>query len=145
MGTADPVVVSAATGCLEVSTTIFPYTSWKGGCIHTALENSAATLSGVETAYRALKKKGLMAEDAKFIAFGGDGGTYDIELQWLSGAMERGHQMLYVCYDNSTSLNSPGSSVPARRRKAPAWTTTTPVGKAQSGKISRTARTSATS
>ncbi len=58
MGTSDPVVVSAATGCLEVSTTIYPYTSWKGSYIHTAFENAAATLSGVETAFRALKKKG---------------------------------------------------------------------------------------
>ena len=91
MGTSDPVVVSAATGCLEVSTTIYPYTSWKGSYIHTAFENAAATLSGVETAYRALKKKGLIEENVKFIAFGGDGGTYDIGLQTLSGAMERGH------------------------------------------------------
>ena len=91
MGTSDPVVVSAATGCLEVSTTIYPYTSWKGSYIHTAFENAAATLSGVETAFRALKKKGLIEENVKFIAFGGDGGTYDIGLQSLSGAMERGH------------------------------------------------------
>ena len=80
-----------------MSTTIYPYTSWKGSYIHTAFENSAATLSGVETAYRALKKKGLIEENTKFIAFGGDGGTYDIGLQSLSGAMERGHQMLYTC------------------------------------------------
>ena len=58
MGTSDPVVVSAATGCLEVSTTIYPYTSWKGSFIHTAFENSAATLSGVETAFRALEEEG---------------------------------------------------------------------------------------
>ena len=81
MGTSDPVVVGAATGCLEVSTTIYPYTSWKGGFIHTAFENAAATLSGVETAFRALKKKGEIADNVKFIAFGGDGGTYDIGLQ----------------------------------------------------------------
>ena len=133
MGTSDPVVVSAATGCLEVSTTIYPYTSWMGSYIHTAFENAAATLSGVETAFRALKRKGLIEDNVKFIAFGGDGGTYDIGLQSLSGAMERGHSMLYVCYDNGAYMNTGfqrSGSTPIG-----AWTTTTPVGKDSAGKI----------
>jgi len=127
-----PAVVGAATGCLEVSTTIYPYTSWKDSYIHTAFENVAATISGVETAYRALKKKGLIKEDFRFIAFGGDGGTYDIGLQALSGAMERGHRMLYVCYDNGAYMNTGFQ----RSGATPvcAWTTTSPVGKAQAGK-----------
>jgi pyruvate/2-oxoacid:ferredoxin oxidoreductase beta subunit/NADPH-dependent glutamate synthase beta subunit-like oxidoreductase len=132
MGTSDPVVVSAATGCLEVSTTIYPYTSWKSSFIHTAFENAAATLSGVETAFRALKKKGLIEENVKFIAFGGDGGTYDIGLQSLSGAMERGHRMLYVCYDNGAYMNTGfqrSGSTPVG-----AWTTTSPVGSESAGK-----------
>ena len=132
MGTSDPVVVSAATGCLEVSTTIYPYTSWKNSFIHTAFENAAATLSGVETAFRALKKKGAIEDNVKFIAFGGDGGTYDIGLQSLSGAMERGHRMLYVCYDNGAYMNTGfqrSGSTPIG-----AWTTTTPVGAESSGK-----------
>ena len=133
MGTDDPVVVSAATGCLEVSTTIYPYTSWKGSYIHTAFENAAATLSGVETAFRALKKKGLIEENVKFIAFGGDGGTYDIGLQSLSGAMERGHQMLYVCYDNGAYMNTGFQRSGAT--PVGAWTTTSPVGKEQAGKL----------
>ncbi len=133
MGTSDPVVVSAATGCLEVSTTIYPYTSWKGSYIHTAFENSAATLSGVETAYRALKKKGKIEENVKFIAFGGDGGTYDIGLQSLSGAMERGHSMLYVCYDNGAYMNTGFQRSGAT--PVGAWTTTSPVGKEQAGKL----------
>jgi len=133
MGTDDPVVVSAATGCLEVSTTIYPYTSWKGSFIHTAFENAAATLSGVETAFRALKKKGLIEENVKFIAFGGDGGTYDIGLQSLSGAMERGHQMLYVCYDNGAYMNTGFQRSGATPQGA--WTTTSPVGKEQAGKL----------
>ncbi|HTX67549.1 MAG TPA: thiamine pyrophosphate-dependent enzyme [Thermoleophilia bacterium] len=133
MGTDDPVVVSAATGCLEVSTTIYPYTSWKGSYIHTAFENSAATLSGVETAFRALKKKGLIEDNVKFIAFGGDGGTYDIGLQSLSGAMERGHQMLYVCYDNGAYMNTGFQRSGATPLGA--WTTTSPVGKAEAGKL----------
>jgi len=133
MGTSDPVVVAAATGCLEVSTTIYPYTSWTGSYIHTAFENAAATLSGVETAYRSLKKQGKLDENVKFIAFGGDGGTYDIGLQSLSGAMERGHHMLYVCYDNGAYMNTGFQ----RSGATPigAWTTTSPVGKEQSGKI----------
>ena len=56
MGTSDPVVVAGATGCLEVSTTIYPYTSSTGSYIHTAFENAAATLSGVETAFRSLQE-----------------------------------------------------------------------------------------
>ena len=133
MGTSDPVVVAGATGCLEVSTTIYPYTSWKGSYIHTAFENAAATLSGVETAFRSLKKQGKLEDNVKFIAFGGDGGTYDIGLQSLSGAMERGHHMLYVCYDNGAYMNTGFQ----RSGATPigAWTTTSPVGKAQAGKI----------
>ena len=99
-------VVGFATGCMEVVTTIFPYTSWRVPYIHNAFENSAATVSGVETAYRALKKKGKITKDMNFIAFGGDGGTYDIGFQSLSGAMERGHNMLYVCYDNEAYMNT---------------------------------------
>jgi pyruvate ferredoxin oxidoreductase beta subunit len=133
MGTNDPVVVSSATGCLEVSTTIYPYTSWKGGFIHTAFENAAATLSGVETAFRALKKKGAIDDNVKFIAFGGDGGTYDIGLQSLSGAMERGHKMLYVCYDNGAYMNTGFQRSGAT--PVGAWTTTSPVGKAGAGKV----------
>ena len=133
MGTEDPVVVSSATGCLEVSTTIYPYTSWKGRFVHTAFENAAATLSGVETAYSALKQKGAIDEDVKFIAFGGDGGTYDIGLQSLSGAMERGHRMLYVCYDNGAYMNTGFQRSGATPMGA--WTTTSPVGQEQAGKV----------
>ncbi len=133
MGTDDPVVVAAATGCLEVSTTIYPYTSWTGSYIHTAFENAAATLSGVETAFRSLKKQGKLEDNVKFIAFGGDGGTYDIGLQSLSGAMERGHNMLYVCYDNGAYMNTGFQRSGAT--PVGAWTTTSPVGKAASGKI----------
>ncbi len=105
LGTEDPVVVGCATGCLEVATTIYPYTAWKSPFIHNAFENVAATISGVETAYRALKKKGKIKREIKFVAFGGDGGTYDIGLQSLSGALERGHKMVYVCYDNEAYMN----------------------------------------
>jgi len=105
MGTEDPVVAVCATGCLEVATTIYPYTAWKIPFMHNAFENAASTISGIETAYRALKKKGKVKKEIKFVAFGGDGGTYDIGLQALSGALERGHNFVYVCYDNEAYMN----------------------------------------
>ncbi len=105
LGTKDPVIIGASTGCLEVATTIYPYTAWNTPFIHNAFENVAATMSGVETAYRVLKKKGKIKENIKFVAFGGDGGTYDIGLQSLSGMLERGHNILYVCYDNEAYMN----------------------------------------
>lgn len=101
-----PVVVAVATGCLEVSTCISEYTAWKIPWIHNAFENAAATIAGVETMYRSLKKQGKISKEIKFIAFGGDGGTYDIGLQSLSGAAERGHDMLYICYDNGAYMNT---------------------------------------
>ena len=128
-------VMGGATGCMEVVTTIFPYTAWKTSFIHSAFENSAATMSGVETAFRALKKRGDLPVDRErmnFIAFGGDGGTYDIGLQALSGAMERGHNMLYVCYDNEAYMNT-GIQ---RSGATPfgAHTSTAPAGKVKQGK-----------
>ncbi|MBU1006484.1 MAG: pyruvate ferredoxin oxidoreductase [Candidatus Omnitrophica bacterium] len=132
MGTKDPVVVGSATGCLEVATTIYPYTAWKTPFIHNAFENVAATISGVETAYKALKKKGKIKKDIKFVAFGGDGGTYDIGLQSLSGALERGHNFVYVCYDNGAYMNTGAQRSGATPKGA--WTTTAPNGKVSYGK-----------
>lgn len=131
-GAKAPVVVGNATGCLEVSTSIYPYTSWRSSWLHTAFENAAASLSGVEAAYRSLKRQGKITDDIKFVAFGGDGGTYDIGLQSLSGALERGHRMVYVCYDNGAYMNT-GIQ---RSSATPKWadTTTTPVGKVSTGK-----------
>jgi len=134
-GAKAPVVVANATGCLEVSTTIYPYTSWNSPFIHTAFENAAASLSGVEAAYNSLKRQGKITEDMKFVAFGGDGGTYDIGLQSLSGAMERGHNMVYVCYDNGAYMNTGIQRSSATPKGAD--TTTTPVGKVQPGKTDR--------
>ncbi|MBD3348215.1 MAG: pyruvate ferredoxin oxidoreductase, partial [Candidatus Eisenbacteria bacterium] len=96
--TEDHLVCSIATGCMEVSTTIYPFNSWNVSLIHSCFENSAATISGVEAAYQKLKRDGKVKEDFKFIGWAGDGGTYDIGLQSLSGAMERGHDMLFICY-----------------------------------------------
>jgi len=131
-GAKAPVVVANATGCLEVSTTIYPYTSWKCPWLHTAFENAAASLSGVEAAYRSLKRQGKITEEIKFVAFGGDGGTYDIGLQSLSGAMERGHKMVYVCYDNEAYMNTGIQRSSATPKGA--HTTTSPAGKVIPGK-----------
>lgn len=123
----EPVIVGASTGCLEVATTIYPYTAWKVPFIHNAFENVAATISGVETAYRALRKKGRLNKKINFIAFGGDGGTYDIGIQALSGVLERGHRMVYVCYDNQAYMNTGIQRSGATPRGA--TTTTAPSGK----------------
>jgi len=130
--TDTPVVVGAATGCLSVTTALYPYTAWNVPFIHNAFENVAATISGVEAAYRTLKRRGRLEKEIRFIAFGGDGGTYDIGLQSLSGAMERGHRMLYICYDNGAYANTGIQRSSATPRLAN--TTTTPVGRESLGK-----------
>ena len=131
----DRAVIGNATGCLEVSSFMYPYTAWEDSYIHNAFENAGATLSGVETAYRALKKRGRLPqeENFKFITFGGDGGTYDIGFQSLSGAMERGHDLLYVCYDNGAYMNTGIQRSSATPQFAD--TTTTPVGSNSNGKV----------
>jgi pyruvate ferredoxin oxidoreductase beta subunit len=129
----EPVVVANATGCLEVSTTIYPYTAWNVPWIHTAFETAASTISGVEAMYRSLVKQGKMEDRGlKFVAFGGDGGTYDIGIQALSGMMERGHKALYVCYNNEAYMNTGIQRSGATPLGA--WTTTTPVGSVVPGK-----------
>lgn len=108
------VVVTSATGCLQVTSTIYPESSWGVPFMHSAFENSAATNTGIESAYNFLKKENVKGElkekiknkNIKFVAFGGDGGTYDIGLQSLSGALERGHDFLYVVYDNGGYMNT---------------------------------------
>jgi len=127
-----PVVVANATGCLEVSTTIFPYTAWRVSWFHSAFENAAASASGIEAAIRAQRKRGAVKEDIKVIAFGGDGGTYDIGFQSLSGAMERGHDLLYICYNNEAYMNTGIQRSSATPRGA--HTTTAPAGRRQAGK-----------
>lgn len=136
MGVPDDVypIVGSATGCLEVSTSIAPYNAWKVPFIHNAFENAAATMSGVEAAFKGLQRAGKIPADKKmkFITFGGDGGTYDIGLQSLSGAMERGHDLVYVCYDNGAYMNTGIQRSSATPKGA--WATTAEVGVAQQGK-----------
>ncbi|MBI4497329.1 MAG: pyruvate ferredoxin oxidoreductase [Chloroflexi bacterium] len=128
-----PVVVASATGCLEIGTSPFPYTSWKVPWIHVAFENAATVLGAVEAVYRSWVRRGKIPErGVQFVAFGGDGATYDIGLQFLSGAMERGHKMIYVCLNNEAYMNTG-----IQRSSATilgTWTTTTPVGAQVPGK-----------
>ena len=128
----DHAVICNATSCMEVSTFTYPYSSWTDSYIHNAFENAAATAGGVEAAYNALKKKGKIDDTFKFIAVGGDGGTYDIGFQSLSGAMERNHDMVYVCYDNEAYMNTGIQRSSATPMFAD--TTTTPAGKISDGK-----------
>ena len=132
-----PVVVVNATGCLEVATTRYPSTAWNLPWLHVAFENAAAAASGVESAYRALRRRGRLPQDEEltFVVLAGDGGTYDIGLQALSGALERGHRMLFVCYDNEAYMNTGVQ----RSGATPfgATTTTSPAGLESFGKAQR--------
>ena len=132
-----PVVVVNATGCLEVATTRYPGTAWNVPWLHVAFENAAAVAAGVESAQRALRRRnGLPSEqEITVVAFAGDGGTYDIGLQALSGALERGHRFLFVCYDNEAYMNT-GIQRSGATPFAAA-TTTSPSGLESFGKAQR--------
>ena len=127
----DAIVVNA-TGCLEVSTALYGYSAWNRPWIHSAFENAAAVASGIEVGFKALARRGE-AKEHPIIVFGGDGGTYDIGLQALSGAIERRHRFLYVCYDNEAYMNTGIQRSGGTPRGA--WTTTTQAGSARAGKI----------
>ena len=126
------IVVGSATGCLEVAGSIFPYSAWKVPWIHTAFENVSAMMSGVEALDKVKRKKNGAAKKIKCVATGGDGGTYDIGIQSLSAAMERGHDLLYICYDNGAYMNTGIQRSGATPLGAA--TTTTPVGSVIAGK-----------
>ena len=128
----DTVIVNA-TGCMEVVSSLYPTTAWKLPWIHVAFPNSASVGSGVEAGLKVLRRKGRIADrDVKTVSIGGDGGTVDIGFQALSGAMERGHDLLYVCFDNEAYMNT-GIQ---RSGATPfgASTTTDPAGLASFGK-----------
>ena len=102
------VIMVNATGCMEIVSSAYPDTSWDVPWIHTLFENAAACASGVEVALKAQRRTGRVADDrrVKIVAMGGDGGTADIGFQALSGMLERGHDILYVCYDNEAYMNT---------------------------------------
>ena len=128
-------IIANATGCLEIVTSSYPHSAWKVPWIHVAFENAAAVASGVEAGIKSLKRKGKypVDRDIKIIAQAGDGGTVDIGLQALSGALERGHDFTYICYDNEAYMNTGiqrSSSTPYG-----ASTTTSPAGKESIGQV----------
>lgn len=128
------MVVASPTGCLEIFSSPYPFTSWRVPWIHSLFENASSTLAGVESMYRSLVRQGKIPDrPINFIAFGGDGATYDIGLQWLSGVLERGHKILYVCLNNEAYMNTGIQRSGATPLGT--WTTTTPVGKVIPGKI----------
>jgi pyruvate ferredoxin oxidoreductase beta subunit len=132
--TNDDLILAASTGCLEVCTAVYPYTSWDASWIHIGFENGSTAVAGAEAMYKALKNKGRLKQPdrkPKFVAFGGDGATYDIGFQWISGCFERGHDMMYVCLDNEVYANTGGqrsSSTPIGSS-----TTTAPAGRTSYG------------
>jgi pyruvate ferredoxin oxidoreductase beta subunit len=136
MALRGPTVVCQATGCLEVATTIYPFTAWKIPWIHVAFENAAAVASGVVEAYKVMAEKGrIKHEHIDVVAIGGDGGTFDIGFGALSGALERGHDMVYMVYDNgayqNTGIQRSGATLPGQE------TTTSWAGKLEPGKRQR--------
>jgi pyruvate ferredoxin oxidoreductase beta subunit len=117
----ENTIACVATGCLEVFSSPYPDPAWRIPFLHSLFENPAAVASGVEAAYKALGKGPV-----NIIAQGGDGSTADIGFQCISGMFERGHNVLYVCYDNEAYMNTGvqrSSFTPYGAR-----TTTTPTG-----------------
>ena len=102
------IIMVSATGCMEIISSPYPDTNWEVPWIHTLFENTAAVASGVEAAVKVLKRKGRFPSDrrAKVVAMGGDGATADIGFQALSGMLERGQNVLYICYDNEAYMNT---------------------------------------
>ena len=129
----ENMMVVNATGCMEVITTPFPQTAWNVPWMHVAFENAGAVGSGVSAAIKALtRKKRYQDGDTKVIIIGGDGGTSDIGFQSLSGALERNHDFVYICFDNEAYMNTGiqrSSATPTG-----AWTTTSPIGPGCEGK-----------
>lgn len=128
-----PIAIGNSTGCLEVSTAVYPHTSWNVPWIHVGFENGSTAICGAEAMYKALERKGrYKGQKPKFVAFGGDGATYDIGFQFISGCFERGHDFTYICLDNEVYANTGGQ----RSGSTPigASTSTTPAGRVSYGK-----------
>jgi len=125
------VIIATATGCIEIISSPLPYTSWEVPWVHTLFENTAAVASGIEAGIKVLRRKGKYSKKPKVVAMAGDGGTADIGIQALSGAFERGHEFIYICFDNEAYMNTGiqrSSATPFG-----ASTTTSPAGKVSIG------------
>ncbi len=120
-GLGDKAVIAIPACCWSIIAGPFPYTALQVPLMHTAFETGGAVASGIRAA---LDARG--DHDTQVVTWAGDGGTFDIGLQSLSGAAERNENILYVCYDNeaymNTGVQSSGATPPG------AWTTTTPTG-----------------
>ncbi len=129
------VIIANATGCMEIVASQLPFTTWRVPWIHTLFENTAAVASGIEAGLKVLMRKNrIVRQEINVVAIAGDGGTADIGLQALSGAMERGHNFLYLCFDNEAYMNTGiqrSSATPYG-----ASTTTSPAGKVSIGQFS---------
>jgi len=128
------VIIANATGCMEIISSAFPSTAWAVPWIHVAFENAAAVAAGVEAGLKVLKRKGRIPDQPiKAVGMAGDGGTSDIGLQALSGALERGHDLIYICFDNEAYMNTGiqrSSATPFG-----AMTTTSPPGRKSYGQM----------
>jgi pyruvate ferredoxin oxidoreductase beta subunit len=126
------IIIANATGCMEVISSQLPATGWDVPWIHTLFENNSAVASGIESALKVLERKGkIQGRGTKVVAMGGDGATSDIGFQALSGALERGHDFLYLMFDNEAYMNTG-----IQRSSATPWgasTTTSPAGKKSIG------------
>lgn len=121
------VMVVNSTGCLEVFSSKYPESAWEVPWLHSLFENTSAVAAGIEAA---LKITGQL-DRVRVIAQGGDGSTADIGLGAISGMLERGHDVLYICYDNEAYMNTGiqrSGSTPYYAR-----TTTSPPGKVSLG------------
>ncbi|MBS7611084.1 pyruvate ferredoxin oxidoreductase [Candidatus Bathyarchaeota archaeon] len=128
-----PTVVVTPTGCMEIVSSSYPQTAWGIPWIHVLFENAAAVASGIEAAYKYMAKKGLLEEKVDVVVIAGDGGTFDIGIQALSGALERWHKFTYICYDNEAYMNT-GIQRSSATPKGAA-TTTSPAGEVIPGKL----------
>jgi len=129
----DDVIIANATGCVEIVSSPLPTTSWRVPWIHTLFENTSAVASGIEAGMKAMTRKGRYSRKTKVVAMGGDGATADIGIQSLSGALERMHEFIYICFDNEAYMNTGvqrSSATPFG-----ASTTTSPAGKQSIGQM----------
>lgn len=125
--TGKNVIVVTPTGCLETFTSPYGYSPWNVPWIHHLFENGPAVATGVAAALKAQKR-----DDIRVVAIGGDGGTFDIGFGSLSGMLERGDDVLYICVDNGAYMNTGGQRSGATMTYAS--TTTHPAGRESWGK-----------
>ena len=126
--TGENVIVVTPTGCLETFTSPYGYSPWRVPWIHHLFENGPSIATGVAAALRAQKR-----DDTRVVGIGGDGSTFDIGFGALSGMLERGDDVLYICVDNGAYMNTGGQRSGATPLYAAS--STQPAGKESVGKV----------